>query len=93
MQVRRRKDIERDAMKNVHGHEVMRMMAEAGRSYTRAELRQAIEETFGHETRFHTCSAEALTPDELIDFLASRGKFVESEAGLAMDAGSICNHE
>ena len=77
-------------MTSVHGHEVMQMIAESGRSFTRAELVQAIKERFGAGVRFHTCAAEGLTPEALIDFLESRGKFTISPAGMAIDAGDIC---
>jgi len=80
-------------MKNVHGHEVMEMMAATGRSYTRPELVAAIHAQFGAETRFHTCSAEQLTAEALIDFLESRGKFVHSDAGLAIPSENICQHD
>ncbi len=53
----------------VHGHEVMAMMVESGTGYTRESLRAAIVERFGPDTRFYTCSADRMTPDELITFL------------------------
>lgn len=70
----------------------MRMMVEAGRGFTRNTLREAIVERFGEGTRFCTCSAEGMSPDELIDFLAQRGKFTEAGDGLSMQPESICSH-
>ena len=47
---------------------------------------------FGADARFHTCSAENLDADALIDFLAARGKFRENAGGLAIDPAKVCNH-
>jgi len=76
----------------VHGHEVMQMMIEAGASYTRDSLRAAIVARFGEDTRFFTCSADNMTPDELMDFLEARGKFIDKDDGFATDESKICNH-
>jgi probable metal-binding protein len=76
----------------VHGHEVMRMMVEAERGFTRETLRAAIVERFGEDMRFFTCSAEGMTADELIDFLSQRGKFIESSDGFTTEPEKICKH-
>ena len=76
----------------VHGHEVMQMMLELNRSFTRETLRDAILERFGKEARFFTCSAQDMTADELIHFLAQRGKFVERENGFSTEPDRICQH-
>jgi probable metal-binding protein len=76
----------------VHGHDVMAMMIESGKVYTRASLRAAIIERFGAEARFYTCSAENMTPDDLIAFLRARGKFVEAAEGFKTDQGKMCDH-
>ncbi len=68
------------------------MMIESGRSFTRISLKTAIEERLGEDARYFTCSAENLTPDELIDFLAARGKFVEPGEGLTTAPDRICHH-
>lgn len=76
----------------IHGHEVMEMMINAGKVYTRESLRADIIARFGHEARFYTCSATNLTADELIAFLQARGKFVEAPGGLATEPGKMCDH-
>lgn len=78
---------------SIHGHDVMRMMVEAGRPFTEEQLEVAIREKFGAEARFHTCSASEMTPKELIGFLKVRSKFIVTESQLSMTAESICNHE
>jgi probable metal-binding protein len=76
----------------VHGHEVMKMMIEASAPFTRNSLREAILARFGEGASFYTCSAENMTPDELMDFLEARGKFVDTDNGFTTDKSKICNH-
>jgi len=78
--------------KHIHGHEVMRMMIQSQEIYTRDSLRTAIHDTFGMESRFHTCSAENMTADELIDFLNARGKFLQEDTGFVTNSELICDH-
>lgn len=77
---------------SIHGHEVMHMMLESETGFTRASLKEAIEARFGADAQFHTCSAKEMDAEALIDFLAAKGKFVESEAGFNTQADKICNH-
>lgn len=60
--------------------------------FTRASLKQAIDEHFGADARFHTCSASEMDAEALIAFLAQRGKFIESAQGFQTHADKICNH-
>jgi probable metal-binding protein len=79
-------------LKQVHGHEVMEMMLTSGKAYTRDSLRADIIGQFGEEARFYTCSAENMTADELIRFLADRGKFQDAGNGFQTDRSKICDH-
>ena len=79
-------------MQQIHGHEVIEMMLQSGKSYTRPTLLNDILSTFGPDARFFTCSAENLTPEGLIDFLQAKGKFVPSEEGFQTSADLMCNH-
>ncbi len=74
----------------VHGHEVIRMMIESGAVYTKESLRSSIVEKYGEGVRFCTCSAEDLSPDELIAFLDSVGKLTPAEGGFRMAEGDTC---
>lgn len=76
----------------IHGHDVMKMMLDNGESYTKDTLRTAIVDRFGEDTRFYTCSAENMTSGELVEFLAERGKFIETEAGFTTATEKICSH-
>lgn len=77
---------------SIHGHAVMEMMLEQGLSYSRASLKQAIDQRFGTDARFHTCSASELDSSGLIDFLAAKGKFIEAGDGFQTHADKICQH-
>jgi probable metal-binding protein len=70
----------------------MEMMLTQDGQFTRASLKQAIDAHFGTEARFHTCSASEMDAEALIELLARRGKFIESEQGFQTRADKICNH-
>ena len=76
----------------IHGHDVMHMMVESQKTFTRETLREAIFEKFGKEARFYTCSRDGMTADELIDFLSAKGKFLGAGDGFRTDSDKICNH-
>jgi probable metal-binding protein len=77
---------------SVHGHDVIDMICAARTPYSRAGLVAAIVEKFGPETRFHTCSADGLDADGLIDFLLSRQKLVGDASALEFSPAGRCNH-
>ena len=77
---------------SIHGHEVMHFMLERGGSFTRQSLLTAIAERFGAEARFHTCSAENMTAEQLIDFLDAKGKFIGADDGFNTHAEKVCRH-
>ena len=76
----------------VHGHDVIAMIRESQTAYTRETLIEAITAHFGSTTRFFTCSAEGMTAGELVDFLASRGKFMAQGDGFTVDPAQLCQH-
>ena len=76
---------------SIHGHEVLQMMLASGRPYTRESLRTEIMAKFGADARFHTCSADNLSADGLIDFLDQRGKFTGDDAGFNTEPTRICS--
>lgn len=79
-------------MEQIHGHEVIQMMLQSGKAYTRASLLTDIGAQFGPTARFHTCSAKDLTPEGLIDFLEAKGKFVQCDQGFRFAAELACKH-
>ncbi|MCA9393647.1 MAG: YecH family protein [Candidatus Omnitrophica bacterium] len=78
--------------KSIHGHEVMQMMIDSGRIYTAEQLTEEIQDRFGQDARFHTCSRQDMSAEELIAFLKSKGKFTETDGGFRTDADRICAH-
>ena len=79
-------------MEQIHGHEVIQMMLQSGKAYTRATLLKDIVSAFGPNSRFFTCSADNLTPEGLIDFLEAKGKFMPCEDGFQTSADLMCSH-
>lgn len=79
-------------MSSIHGHEVLNMMIDSDESFSTASLIAAIEQRFGADARFHTCSQQDLTAAQLVDFLASRGKFIPSDNGFNTHSSKICQH-
>jgi len=75
---------------SIHGHQVMEMMAKSKQAYTKQSLKLAIATKFGENARFHTCMGNDLTADDLIEFLTSKGKFVESSEGIKMPEEHLC---
>ena len=79
-------------MSSIHGHEVMQMMLESGQPYTENSLKEAIIQRFGADARFHTCSAENMDAEQLIGFLANKGKFIPASNGFITEEKRICQH-
>lgn len=79
-------------MPSIHGHEVLSMMIESGEVYTRESLITAIQEKFGENARFHTCSQSMMTAFELVEFLEGKGKFIPATNGFTTHKNKICHH-
>ncbi|MBJ7220442.1 MULTISPECIES: YecH family metal-binding protein [unclassified Brenneria] len=79
-------------MSSIHGHEILQMMIATGESFTTEQLIAAIERRFGHDARFHTCSAAEMSAAMLVQFLAERGKFIPLDTGFTTSASKICQH-
>jgi len=80
-------------MNQIHGHEVLKMMLNSGKTYTRQSLVGDIVEKFGAQARFCTCSAENMTAGELVEFLDGRGKLLPQEGGFQTSASLMCNDD
>jgi probable metal-binding protein len=79
-------------MTEIHGHEVIQMMLQSGKAYTRGSLLTDIVSTFGSDARFFTCSAQNFTAEGIIDFLQAKGKFVPGDEGFQTSADLMCKH-
>ena len=76
----------------IHGHDVLDFMAASGRSFTRDTLAAAIRERFSAGAQFHTCSANGMSAEQLIEFLAQRGKFCGTDEGFTVATDRVCSH-
>lgn len=76
----------------VHGHAVLEMMLEADAPFSRAALIERVYQEFGPDARFGTCSGSGMTIDELLEFLAERGKISESQGAIVVHGEEICGH-
>ena len=82
------------ANQSTHGHEIMRLIASReSRGYSRAQLAADVVTQFGTDARFHACAGDHMTLNELLVFLADRGKVVETTEGLRTDLGQMCSHD
>jgi probable metal-binding protein len=82
------------ANQSAHGHEIMRLIASReSRGYSRAQLAADVVAQFGTDARFHACAGDNMTLDELLVFLADRGKVIETTEGLRTDLGLMCSHD
>lgn len=77
---------------SVHGHAILNLLIEAREPLTRDALRQIAAEEFGPDARYHTCSADSMSFDDLIAFLCRRGKVTEQGGRLIVHAEEMCSH-
>lgn len=76
---------------SIHAHKILEMMQE--NNYSEASLVEAIHAKFGHEARYHTCSAQDMDAQQIVAFLKNKGKFKEASSGFTVDKTAICDHE
>lgn len=69
----------------IHGRAVMDLARASGRTFNRASLIAYVEQHFGRNTRFCTCTAIDLTAGALIDMLTV-------ENGHARGSAHVCHH-
>jgi len=82
-------------MQEAHVHDIMQMMMDSGEVYTRSSLKKAIIDTFGITTTYCSCSVNGMVPDDAIEFLEARGKFLpaaEGKDGFYTDESVRCSH-
>ena len=77
----------------IHGHEIMGLVAKYPEGIATGTLTDIVAQQFGADARFITCSAEGLSLQELLTFLGERDK-VQPRDGLVFPGGSpACNHD
>lgn len=77
---------------SVHGHQVLQLLLEQTAPIKRDKLMAMMQDRFGKDARYHTCSTEGMDAEALLNFLAIKGKFIESAQGLSTLESKICRH-
>ncbi len=77
----------------IHAHEILYMVLEAPTAPSQDDLRQQVAGRFGAEARFTNCTGQAYDFDQIIAFLASRGKLVVTPEGITVRREEICDHD
>ncbi|AMO56775.1 hypothetical protein GZ77_02595 [Endozoicomonas montiporae] len=76
---------------SIHGHNVLNLIREHNQPVNIDELLTAISQHFGTESRFHTCSAEGLSADQLVELFLAKGKLVLENEQIHF-VGCRCKH-
>ncbi len=79
-------------MDKIHGHDVIAMIKECSKSFSKEEIITAVHETFGKECRFYNCSNDDMSALELITFFEGKGKITFSENGFSFGTAGGCKH-
>ncbi|GAB4252502.1 MAG: YecH family protein [Acidobacteriota bacterium] len=66
------------------------MLQELGEPCPEARLREEAVRRFGPDARFHTCSIDDLTLNDLLEFLAALRKLDWSSAGVSIVRERVC---
>ena len=74
-------------MQSIHGHSLLNHLLDLGGSESLDLLRQWAHSSHGPDARYHTCSAQGLTYDSLMQFLLERNKNRNSQPSRARDCG------
>lgn len=76
---------------SIHGRNVLNLVKEYSEAVKREALNKHLEETFGRDARFHTCSAQDMTASQLLDMFLEKGKLEETSEGIR-HLGCQCKH-
>lgn len=77
-----------------HIHEVLFMMIERGASYNSSkELLEEVEQKFGKDVSFYSCSQQGIKDEGIIDFLKFKNKIIITEDGaiILKDELNMCD--
>jgi probable metal-binding protein len=77
---------------SIHGHEVIHLIHEARPSLTDAELTEQIEQRFGVNARFHTCSVQGMTLPQLLSLLVFKNKVAHRDGRWFANIENVCGH-
>ncbi len=80
-------------MQSIHGHSLLNHLLDLGGSESLDLLRQWAHSSHGPDARYHTCSAQGLTYDSLMQFLLERNKIEIVNHRVRVIADHVCSHE
>ena len=75
---------------SIHAHEMLALLKDE--PLTKEQLSAKVTQQFGEDVRFHTCSLQNLTLDELLAFLLQRQKICERDHHYTLNIANICQH-
>jgi probable metal-binding protein len=78
---------------SIHGHKLLNHILDLGGSEPLDALRLWAASTHGPDAQYHTCSAEELTFDSLMQFLLDRNKIEISDNRVRVIADHVCSHD
>ena len=78
---------------SIHGHTLLNHILDLGGSESLTTLRKWADTTHGSDARYHTCSAQELTYEGLLQFLLERNKIEICGARISVIADHVCSHE
>lgn len=79
-------------MNNIrHIHEVLEILYGTEKKYTTSSLMAELEETFGAEVNFTSCSDNVFALDSVVSFLLSRNK-IRLEGNVIIPLTPACSH-
>ena|ERR1039457_942033 len=78
---------------SIHGHTLLNHVLDLGGNESLTTLRKWAETSHGLDARYHTCSAQGLTYDGLLQFLLERNKIEVSGDRISVIADHVCSHE
>ncbi|WP_194842630.1 YecH family metal-binding protein [Endozoicomonas sp. OPT23] len=76
---------------SIHGRNVLNLIQEMPQPISTETLMSAINESFGTEAKFHTCSIKGASANELIEMFITKGKLNQDESGIHF-VGCGCGH-
>jgi probable metal-binding protein len=77
---------------SVHGHIILQAIIDAGGQLPLEELRTIASSRHGGDATYHTCSAQGMSFDGLIEFLTSRKKTQIEEGRISVFVENMCEH-
>lgn len=79
-------------MNNIrHIHDVLEMIYGTEKKYTIEELTEQLQNTFGTDVKFTSCSENVFALNEVVSFLLSRNK-IRLEDGVIIPLTPACSH-